>query len=172
MPTSKSIVGRAATLAAMLGGSLWVCKITYEGNKDRPYPADLIDAPFLVVPLLMLAGLAGLYVLCRGRLDEQDKRGHRAGFVLGFVGLMGTSVSSGLWALGLISDDLVVLWLGVLFVGCGFLLARLADLYVLCRGTTGRGRPRVHTFVSASELHIEDQMHSNRQDIPRRAGKP
>jgi hypothetical protein len=137
------VVTVAAVMAAMLGGSLWVWKIIYEGNNDRPYPTDLTDAPFLAVLLLILAGLAGLYVLCRGLLDEQQKGGNRAGFVLGFVGLVGAGVSSGLRTLGLISDVPVGLWLGVLFLGLGFMLARLADLCGPCRG-----RPDEHARAS------------------------
>ena len=122
MPISKSIVVRASALAAMLGGLLWAGKIIYESNNDHPYPTDITDALFFVVPLLMLAGLAGLYLLCRGQLSEQEKEGHWVGFVLGFGGLVGASASSGLWALGLISDVLVGLLLGVLFVGFGLTL--------------------------------------------------
>ena len=33
------------------------------------------------------------------------------------------------------------------------------------------GRPRVHTFVGTSDLHIEHQMRSNREEILRRAGE-
>ena len=32
-------------------------------------------------------------------------------------------------------------------------------------------RPRIHTFVGTSDLHIEHQMRSNREDILRRAGE-
>jgi 2-isopropylmalate synthase len=33
------------------------------------------------------------------------------------------------------------------------------------------GRPRIHTFVGTSDLHIEHQMRSNREEILRRAGE-
>ncbi len=122
MPMSKSIVVRASALSAVLGGLLWDAKIIYESNNDHPYPTDITDALFFVVPLLMLSGLAGLYLLCRGQLSEQEKESHWVGFVLGFGGLVGASVSSGMWALGLISDVLVGLLLGVLFVGFGLTL--------------------------------------------------
>src|SRR3712207_4072871 len=32
-------------------------------------------------------------------------------------------------------------------------------------------RPRIHTFVGTSDLHIEHQMRSNREDILKRAGE-
>jgi hypothetical protein len=100
---------------------LWVAKIIYESSSDRPYPNDLTDDLLFVVPLLLLAGLAGLYAHCRGRLGEQENVA-LAGFILASVGLAGASVSSGLWALGLVSDVLKGLWGGLFFVAIGLLL--------------------------------------------------
>jgi hypothetical protein len=124
MQTSKSILVRASALAALLGGLLWDAKILYmiyKTNGDRAYHNDLTDTLLFVVPLLLLAGLAGLYVNCRGRLGEQESLA-LVSFILASVGLAGASVSSGLWALGIVSDVLRGLWGGLLFVAIGLLL--------------------------------------------------
>ncbi len=124
MQTSRSIVVRAGALAAVLGGLLWDAKIIYmiyESNSARQYVQDLTDALLFVVPLLLLAGLVGLYVRCKGQLGEQERLS-LAGFILGSVGLAGASVWSGLWALGLVSDVLTGLWGGLLFVAVGLML--------------------------------------------------
>jgi hypothetical protein len=137
MQTSKSILVRASALAAVLGGLLWDAKIIYmiyESNSDRAYPKDLTDALLFVVPLLLLAGLAGLYVHCRGRLGEQENLA-LAGFILGSVGLAGASVSSGLWTLGIVSDVLRGLWGGLLFVAIGLMML---GGYILQAGLLGR----------------------------------
>ncbi len=137
MQTSKSILVRASALAAVLGGLLWDAKIIYmiyESNSDRAYPKDLTDALLFVVPLLLMAGLAGLYVHCRGRLGEQENLA-LAGFILGSVGLAGASVSSGLWTLGIVSDVLRGLWGGLLFVAIGLMML---GGYILQAGLLGR----------------------------------
>ncbi len=137
MQTSKSVLVRASALAAVLGGLLWDAKIIYmiyESNSDRPYPKDFTDDLLFVVPLLLLAGLAGLYVHCRGRLGEQENLA-LVGFILASVGLAGASVSSGLWALGLVSDVLAGLWGGLLFVALGLMML---GGYILQAGLLGR----------------------------------
>ncbi len=137
MQTSKSLLVRASALAAVLGGLLWDAKIIYmiyESNSDRAYPKDLTDALLFVVPLLLMAGLAGLYVHCRGRLGEQENLA-LAGFILGSVGLAGASVSSGLWTLGIVSDVLRGLWGGLLFVAIGLMML---GGYILQAGLLGR----------------------------------
>ncbi len=124
MKTSRSILVRAGALAAVLGGLLWDAKIIYmiyESNSTNQYLQDLTDTLLLVLPLLLLAGLAGLYVHCRGRLGEQERLS-LAGFILGSVGLAGASVWSGLWALGVVSDVLIGLWGGLLLVAVGLML--------------------------------------------------
>ncbi|MDQ4127425.1 MAG: hypothetical protein M3151_05680 [Actinomycetota bacterium] len=137
MQTSKSILVRASALAAVLGALLWDAKIIYmiyESNSDRAYHKNLTDDLLFVVPLLLLAGLAGLYVHCRGRLGERENLA-LAGFVLGSVGLAGASVSSGLWALGLVSDVLRGLLGGLLFVAIGLLMLGGSIIHV---GLLGR----------------------------------
>ena len=124
MQTSKSILVRTSALAAVLGALLWDAKIIYMiygSNSDRAYHKYLTDTLLFVVPFLLFAGLAGLYVNCRGRLGEMENLA-LAGFILGSVGLVGASVSSGLWALGVVSDVLRGLWGGLLFVAIGLLL--------------------------------------------------
>lgn len=137
MQTSKSVLVRTSALAALLGGLLWDAKIIYmiyESNSDRAYSKDLTDDSLFVVPLLLLAGLAGLYSHCRGRLGEQENLA-LAGFILASVGLAGASVSSGLWALGLVSDVLRGLWGGLLFVAIGLMML---GGYILQAGLLGR----------------------------------
>jgi hypothetical protein len=124
MQTSRSILVRAGALAAVLGGLLWDAKIIYmiyESNSARQYLQDLTDALLFVVPLLLLAGLAGLYIHCGGRLGELETLS-LAGFILGSIGLAGASVWTGLWALGVVSDVLKGLWGGLLFVAVGLML--------------------------------------------------
>ncbi len=124
MQTSKSILVRASALAAVLGGLLWDAKIIYmiyESNSARQYLQDLTDTLLFVLPLLLLGGLAGLYVHCRGRLGELENLS-LAGFILGSIGLAGASVWLGLWALGVVSDVLKGLWGGLLFVAIGLML--------------------------------------------------
>ena len=124
MQTSRSILVRAGALAAVLGGLLWDAKIIYmiyESNSARQYLQDLTDALLFVVPLLLLVGLVGLYVHCRGRLGELETLS-LVGFILGSIGLAGASVWSGLWALGVVSDVLKGLWGGLLFAAVGLML--------------------------------------------------
>jgi hypothetical protein len=121
MQTSRSILVRVGALAAVMGGSLWDAKMIYESTSARSYPNDLTDALLFVVPLLLLAGFAGLYVHSRGRLGEMERLS-LVGFILGSVGLAGASVWSGLWALGVVSDILKGLWGGLLFVAVGLML--------------------------------------------------
>ena len=123
MQTSKSSLVRASALAAVLGGLLWDAKIIYmiyESNSTRQYLQDLTDTLLFIVPLLLLAGLAGLYVHCRGRLGELETLS-LVGFILGSVGLAGASVWLGLWALGAVSDVLKGLWGGLLLVAVGLM---------------------------------------------------
>src|SRR4028118_493839 len=51
-------------------------------------------------------------------------------------------------------------------------LARIhqADIERAWEAVQWSSSPRIHTFVGTSDLHIEHQMRSNQQDIPRRAG--
>ena len=121
MQTSTSILVRAGALAAVLGGLLWDAKIIYMIYKSNSTRQDLTDTLLFVVPLLLLAGLAGLYVHCRGRLGELESLS-LVGFILGSIGLAGASVWSGLWALGVVSDVLKGLWGGLLFVAIGLML--------------------------------------------------
>ena len=114
------ILVRMSALTAVLGGLAWNAKMIYESNSDRPYPEDLTDTLLFVVPLLLLAALAGLYLHSRGRLGEYENLSV-LGFVLGSVGLLGASVSSALWALGLVSDVLRGLWGGLLLLAIGLL---------------------------------------------------
>lgn len=121
MYIATKLLARLGAPAAALGGLMWAAKVIYEGGSGRSYPQDLTDALLFVVPLLLLVGFAGLYLHCRGRLGEQENLS-LAGFILGSVGLAGASISSGLWALGVVSDVLVGLWGGTFFVALGLML--------------------------------------------------
>ena len=65
MQTSSNFI-RGSALTAVLGGLLWDAKMIYESSSDRQYPNDLTDTLLFVVPLLLLVGLADLYLHCRG----------------------------------------------------------------------------------------------------------
>lgn len=73
---------RAGGLAAVLGGALWVLRAVAEG-RGAPESGGFAEAALFAVPLLLLAGLAGLYALYGNRLAGL---GH-AGFSQGFIGL-------------------------------------------------------------------------------------
>jgi hypothetical protein len=121
MHTSESIFVKASAVAAIVGGLLWDAKMIYESSSNRPSPQDLTDTLIFVVPLLLLAGLAGLYVRCIGRLGEEQNLS-LAGFVVASFGLAVASTYSGLWTLGLVSDVLAGLWGGLFFVALGLVM--------------------------------------------------
>lgn len=84
--TSSKFVGRLGSIAAVLGGVLWSAKAFYDRNDAPPWPTDITDTLFFVIPLLFLVGLVGLYARCRGRLGEWEALSSVA-FGVGFVGL-------------------------------------------------------------------------------------
>jgi hypothetical protein len=135
MYTSESIFVKTSAVAAVLGGLLWDAKIFYESS-NRPSPQDLTDTLIFLVPLLLLAGLAGLYVRCRGRLGEEQNLS-LAGFVVASVGLAVASIYSGLWTLGLVSDVLAGLWGALFFVALGLVLVGGPIVHV---GLLGSGK--------------------------------
>ncbi len=69
--------------AAMLGGALWGLKAVWDGVDAFTGPNDVADVSFFIVPLLLLAGLAGLYA----RYAEHLAGVGQAGFIQGFIGL-------------------------------------------------------------------------------------
>lgn len=72
-------------LAAVLGGALWFFRAILEGS-SAPEPGGFTSAWFFVVPLLLLAGLAGTYVLHGERLAGLGQAGITQGCVgLGFL---------------------------------------------------------------------------------------
>ncbi len=91
MKNSLNIFARLGGLAAVLGGLLWSAKAFYDRNDAPPWPTDVTDTLFFVVLLLFLAGLTGLYALCRGRLGEWETISSM-GFFAGVVGLTGSIV--------------------------------------------------------------------------------
>ena len=69
--------------AAILGGALWGLKTLSDSGDAAPGSGDVTDALFFVVRLLLLVGLAGLYVRYAGRLAGLGQ----TGFVQAFIGL-------------------------------------------------------------------------------------
>lgn len=120
MRTSTRLA-RVGGLAAVLGGTLWVAKVLHETNDVTPYPRDVTDHLFFVVPLLLLAGLAGLVALHRGRPGTTE-RDNRAGFFVAGFGLVVVSASIGLWSLGVIPDVLRGILLGLVPVALGLII--------------------------------------------------
>jgi hypothetical protein len=110
MRTSSLI--RYSGAAAIAGGALWIAKILYESNDATPYAKDITDYAFFVVPLLLLAGLTGLYALDVERSGRRDQ-GTLAGFFSASLGLVAISMWFGLWSLGIVSDALWGVWLGL-----------------------------------------------------------
>ena len=78
---------RIGALAAVLGGLLWAAKAFYDRNDAPPWPTDLTDTLFFVVPLLLLVALVGLYARCRGRLGADWEAVSFGAFVVGAAGL-------------------------------------------------------------------------------------
>ncbi|HSK99354.1 MAG TPA: hypothetical protein VK869_03345 [Rubrobacteraceae bacterium] len=115
------ILLRSSGLAAALGGALWILRAVLDGRR-APETGGLADAAFFIVPLLLLAGLGGLYVLYGDRLAGL---GH-AGFSQGFIGLGMLAVGLfGEFTLGfegagrLSSLGFLVLALGMVLLGYG-----------------------------------------------------
>jgi len=150
MRTSSLI--RWSGLAAMLGGAFWVGKVLYEMNETTTYARDITDYMFFVVPLLLLAGLTGLYALV-ARRAEQGGQGALSGFFLGALGLVGISVSFGLWTLGMVSDVLWGILIGLLPVALGMLILGGS---VIGSGVLGRAKalPLILGFVSLLALAL------------------
>jgi hypothetical protein len=127
MQTSSSLVSRLGGIAAVVGGLLWAAKAFYDRNDAPPWPTDITDTLFFVVLLLFLAGLAGLYARCRGRLGEWEQISFM-GFVAGLIGLVGSIV-------GLVTGMLEVgpsWWLGISWwmVVFGFFVMDISLLFV------------------------------------------
>jgi len=57
MQTLPNLIARLGGLAAVVGGLLWSAKSFYDRNDAPPWPTDLTDDLFFVVPLLFLVGL-------------------------------------------------------------------------------------------------------------------
>ena len=148
MQTSSLI--RWSGLAAIVGGALWVAKVFYEMNDETVYARDITDYMFFVVPLLLLAGLTGLYAL-GGRGSGQRGDGGLIGFFLGILGLVAISVSFGLWTLGMVSDVLWGILLGLLPLALGLLMLGGS---IIESGALGRAKalPLVLGFVSILAL--------------------
>jgi len=148
MRTSSLI--RWSGLAAIVGGALWVGKVLYEMNDETVYVRDITDYMFFVVPLLLLAGLTGLYAL-GGRRSGQRGQGGLIGFFLGVLGLVAISVSFGLWTLGMVSDVLWGILLGLLPLALGLLILGGS---IIESGALGRAKvlPLILGFVSILAL--------------------
>jgi len=148
MRTSSLI--RWSGLAAILGGALWIAKVLYEMNDETVYARDITDYMFFVVPLLLLVGLTGLYAL-GGRRSGQRGQGGLIGFFLGVLGLLAISVSFGLWTLGMVSDVLWGILLGLLPLALGLLILGGS---IIESGALGRANalPLVLGFVSILAL--------------------
>jgi hypothetical protein len=107
--------------AAMLGGALWSLKAVADRATG---PGNVTDVLFVVVPLLLLAGLAGLHV----RYGRSTAGIGRMGLTQGFIGLA-------LLAVGFLAEPLfepevagritsfgfLVLALGLVLLGFGAL---------------------------------------------------
>lgn len=91
MQTLPNLIARLGGLAAVVGGLLWSAKSFYDRNDAPPWPTDLTDDLFFVVPLLFLVGLGGLYARCRGRLREWEALSFM-GFVASISGLIASVV--------------------------------------------------------------------------------
>lgn len=76
---------RLSGLAAVLGGALWAFRVVLEGT-SAPESDGFANAWFFTVPLLLLFGLAGVYVLYRQRLASLGQAGVTQGCIgLGFL---------------------------------------------------------------------------------------
>ncbi|MBA2344633.1 MAG: hypothetical protein H0V83_06090 [Rubrobacter sp.] len=150
MQTSSLI--RWSGLAAVLGGALWIAKVLYEMNDVTTYARDITDYMFFVVPLLLLVGLAGLYALDVRRAGQRG-RVFLAGFLMGALGLMGISLSFGLWTLGTLSDLLWGIMIGLLPLGLGLMILGGS---IIESGTLGRAKalPLVMGFMSILALAL------------------
>lgn len=137
---------RMGGLAAILGGTLWVAKVLYEMNDVTTYARDITDYMFFVVPLLLLAGLAGLYGI-GARRGERGGRGFLTGFFIGALGLLAISVSFGLWNLGLVSDVLWGILLGLVPTALGLMIL---GGWIMESGALGRAAalPLILGFMS------------------------
>lgn len=121
MPVSAANLRLAGGLAAIAGGLLWAVNAVLGG--DSPEGGTLGGVLFLV-PLLLGAGLAGLYL----RYGEQVPGLGGAGFVQGFAGLgllvAGFFVGGVLGSEGavqLISFGFLILTFGLVLLGFAFL---------------------------------------------------
>lgn len=70
-------------MAAILGGVLWVLKVLLDPNDAPPWPDGPSDSLFFLVPLLLMAGLYGLFLVHGERLRGLGQ----AGFTQGLIGL-------------------------------------------------------------------------------------
>lgn len=143
MQTSSSPVGRLGAVAAVLGGALWSAKASYDRNDAPPWPTDITDTLFFVVPLLLAAGFVGLHARCKGRLDgewEPFSLGSflvgAAGFVVSAAGLLAVTLEVGpAWAME-------ISWWSFVF---GFFMGNLGLAFfgvsVLQGGALGRWKP-------------------------------
>lgn len=113
------ILVRSSGLAAALGGALWILRAVL-GGRHAPEAGGLADAAFFTVPLLLLAGLGGLYALYGNRLSGLGQAGFSQGFIgLGMlaVGLFGEFTLGFEGAGRLSSLGFLVLALGMVLLG-------------------------------------------------------
>lgn len=92
MRAPSNLIARLGGVAAVLGGVLWSAKAFHDRNDAPPWPTDATDTLSFVVPLLFLAGFAGLYARSRGCLEDEWRAISSGAFAVGSVGLAGSAV--------------------------------------------------------------------------------
>ena len=124
----SSTFTRWSGLAGMLAAVLFAAKMWYDRNDAPPWPTDITDRLIFIVPLLWLAGVAGLYARCRGHVRRLGTAGFAValiGATMGAAGAIGMTIAQidALW--GVFAIGTLIQFFGLIFAGIATLRAKV-----------------------------------------------